>query len=125
MTKVRRRTLLALLAAGLTATAVPQAAQAEVAETPTPYRLVLPEPTGPYKIGTTELHLVDRTRTDPWGSGSSRELMASVWYPAIPIGHGPRTPYAPAGVAAPLADELGGREPRRHDAVRLPAGRAE
>ncbi|TWD81140.1 hypothetical protein FB561_2244 [Kribbella amoyensis] len=64
----------------------------------------MPAPSGPYPIGTTELHLVDKNRKDPWGSGSARAVMASVWYPALPIG--PTAPYAPAKVAAPLADEL-------------------
>ncbi|MCQ6563392.1 alpha/beta hydrolase family protein [Paenibacillus mendelii] len=45
-------------------------------------RFNLPEPTGPYKVGTTELHLVDRGRPDPWVQGKTRELMVSVWYPA-------------------------------------------
>lgn len=58
MTIVRRRTLLALVTAGATAIALPQTAGAtQPSSAPAaPYRLVLPEPTGPYKIGTTELH---------------------------------------------------------------------
>lgn len=124
MTTVGRRTLLALVAAGLTATAIPQTAPAaQAAQTPESYRLVLPEPTGPYPIGTTELHLVDKTRKDPWGSGSPRELMASVWYPALPVGHGPRTPYAPPKAAVPLADELGsfiGLKPGQIDCAGTP-----
>ncbi|MGA8942005.1 MAG: FtsX-like permease family protein [Thermoactinomyces sp.] len=44
--------------------------------------LDLPEPTGQYKVGTTEMHLVDNHRTDPWMDNKTRELMISVWYPA-------------------------------------------
>ncbi|MDF2663770.1 MAG: FtsX-like permease family protein [Paenibacillus sp.] len=45
-------------------------------------RFSLPEPTGPYTIGTTALHLIDRGRPDPWMGGKTRELMVSIWYPA-------------------------------------------
>ncbi|BCJ39652.1 lipase [Actinoplanes ianthinogenes] len=49
----------------------------------TPGRLTLPGPTGPYRIGVADLHLVDRSRPDPnAGPGRPRELMVSVWYPA-------------------------------------------
>ncbi|MFZ0191334.1 MAG: alpha/beta hydrolase [Streptosporangiaceae bacterium] len=48
----------------------------------TPY---LPEPTGPFPVGTTSLYLKDVSRPDPWAAGvSARELMASLWYPATP-----------------------------------------
>jgi dienelactone hydrolase len=57
---------------------------------PTPY---LPEPTGPYPAGTTSLWLTDTSRPDPWAAGvNARELMVSVWYPAVPAG-GPRARY--------------------------------
>lgn len=44
----------------------------------------LPEPTGPYPVGTTKLHLVDRTRPETFTPNASdhRELMIQVWYPA-------------------------------------------
>ncbi|YCK38484.1 alpha/beta hydrolase family protein [Actinomadura sp. ATCC 39365] len=43
----------------------------------------LPAPTGPYPIGKVDLHLVDRSRPDPWVAGRDvRELMVSIWYPA-------------------------------------------
>lgn len=46
-------------------------------------RLTLPEPTGPYPVGTVALHLRDTSRPDPSaGPGAFRELMAAVWYPA-------------------------------------------
>ena len=49
---------------------------------PTP---CLPVPTGPYPVGTASVWLTDTSRPDPWVSGvNARELMVSVWYPAVP-----------------------------------------
>jgi dienelactone hydrolase len=43
----------------------------------------LPEPTGPFPVGTTSLWLTDTSRPDPWAADVSvRELMVSLWYPA-------------------------------------------
>jgi hypothetical protein len=58
-------------------------------------RPLLPDPTGPYRVGTTELHLVDPGRRDPWLSERRRELMVSVWYPASASWSRttPRAPY--------------------------------
>jgi dienelactone hydrolase len=57
---------------------------------PTPY---LPEPTGPYPAGTASVWLTDTSRPDPWVSGvNARELMVSLWYPAVPS-DGPRARY--------------------------------
>lgn len=55
----------------------------------------LPEPTGPYAIGTLTYHWVDPSRpelltADP---GDRRELMAQVWYPAEGKPSGPGAPY--------------------------------
>jgi len=45
----------------------------------------LPEPTGPYPVGTTSVWLTDTSRPDPWAPGvNARELMVSLWYPAAP-----------------------------------------
>src|SRR5580700_8661747 len=45
----------------------------------------LPEPTGPYLAGTASVWLTDTSRPDPWVSGvDARELMVSLWYPAVP-----------------------------------------
>jgi predicted dienelactone hydrolase len=53
----------------------------------------LPAPTGPSPVGTTSLHLTDGSRPDPWATGqNSRELMVSVWYPAVPS-DGPTAQY--------------------------------
>ena len=58
------------------------AGDASVAPGHTPY---LPEPTGPGPVGTTSLYLSDASRPDPWAAGvSARELMVSLWYPAVP-----------------------------------------
>lgn len=43
-----------------------------------------PEPTGPYKIGTTNFHLVDKSRLEEYTKDPNdhRELMIQIWYPA-------------------------------------------
>ncbi|MFB4317761.1 alpha/beta hydrolase family protein [Actinomadura sp. 21ATH] len=66
----------------------------------------LPEPTGRQPIGTTELHLVDHGRTDPWVEGRTRELMVSVWYPARRTAAARTAPYLRPGVAG-LLDRSG------------------
>lgn len=46
--------------------------------------LSLPGPTGRYRVGTTVLHLVDGSRTDPLASTPrKREVMIRLWYPAV------------------------------------------
>ncbi|MFG1833909.1 alpha/beta hydrolase family protein [Micromonospora chersina] len=66
-----------------------------------PARLRLPAPTGPYSVGTVDLHLVDRSRADPWtATPAHRELMVSLWYPAIGVGRFPRAPHMTTGAAA-------------------------
>jgi Platelet-activating factor acetylhydrolase, isoform II len=53
----------------------------------------LPEPTGSCPVGTTSLWLTDVSRPDPWAEGvNGRELMVSVWYPAV-AGGGRRAGY--------------------------------
>src|ERR687894_701611 len=63
------------------------AAYAEPAATPTTappaVRPTLPPPAGRDRVGVVPLHLVDRSRSDPWVSSQPvRELMVSLWYPA-------------------------------------------
>src|SRR5436189_1947812 len=43
----------------------------------------LPEPTGPYRIGTAIFHLADTSRPDSLSKkpGQFRELMFQLWYP--------------------------------------------
>ncbi|MGH3289784.1 MAG: hypothetical protein ACRDPD_34750, partial [Streptosporangiaceae bacterium] len=58
------------------------AADALAGQGHTPY---LPEPTGPGPVGTTSLWLTDTSRPDPWAAeAAARELMVSLWYPAVP-----------------------------------------
>ncbi|MFD9966298.1 alpha/beta hydrolase family protein [Amycolatopsis sp. NPDC058986] len=64
--------------------------------------LSLPDPGGPYPIGRQVLHLVDTGRADPWRPAQRRELMVSMWYPAVPVGK-PSTWVTPAESAAMIA----------------------
>ncbi|OOC06814.1 alpha/beta hydrolase [Amycolatopsis azurea DSM 43854] len=68
-----------------------------------PVRLGLPAPTGPYAVGSTDLHLIDHSRQDPWVPGAVRELMVTVRYPALPSGK-PKAPYMAPGVAKVVAE---------------------
>jgi dienelactone hydrolase len=106
---IQRRIIAAALATAFAALAVPVAARvsppAAVAAASTPYRVVLPEPTGPYGIGTTEVHLTDARRADPWQPGKRRELMVSVWYPTRGT-HRQFAPYAGPAVAPALGAEM-------------------
>ncbi|MBM7172107.1 alpha/beta hydrolase [Streptomyces sp. G44] len=55
--------------------------------------LSLPRPTGRYAVGRDTLHLVDKSRRDPWApSAQARELMVSLYYPGR-RGGGHPTPY--------------------------------
>lgn len=57
-------------------------------------RLALPAPTGPHRVGEVSLHLVDRSRPDPWlPEQGQRELMVSVFYPADRTAGRPAAPY--------------------------------
>ncbi|MBB5856710.1 alpha/beta hydrolase family protein [Amycolatopsis umgeniensis] len=97
MTRIPGR--IGVLAAALALPAVLIAPSASAA----PVRFSLPAPTGPYAVGSTDLHLVDRSRQDPWVPGSSRELMVTVRYPALPSGK-PKAPYMAPGVAKVVAE---------------------
>ncbi|WP_364704188.1 alpha/beta hydrolase family protein [Streptomyces ossamyceticus] len=69
--------------------------------------LELPRPTGPFTVGRTELSLRDAARADPWVVGERRELMVSLWYPAVP-GRGARpAPYMTERESAALLELLG------------------
>ncbi|MEU4474068.1 acetylhydrolase [Micromonospora sp. NPDC023888] len=102
---------------------------------PGPVRLTLPQPTGPYPVGTVSLHLVDRSRPDPLaGPRRYRELMVSVWYPARDVRQHPLAPWMTAASLRMLLDSAGfdpdaalapltaGHEgaPVRHPGRRLP-----
>ncbi|EPH43929.1 alpha/beta hydrolase [Streptomyces aurantiacus] len=73
----------------------------------------LPRPTGPFAVGRDTLHLVDKSRKDPWvPSAGARELMASMYYPARGAGGRP-TAYTSEKAARELLAyyELDGRVP--------------
>jgi hypothetical protein len=66
-----------------------------------PARLTLPAPTGPYPVGTVDLHLIAHSRANPWtATPPYRELMVSLWYPATNVDHFPRAPHMLPGAAA-------------------------
>jgi predicted dienelactone hydrolase len=66
-------------------------------------RLSLPSPTGPHRVGTVALHLVDDTRRDPWVPAHPyRELMVQLWYPAARTTGDLRARYIPAAAGALL-----------------------
>lgn len=59
-------------------------------------QLDLPAPTGPHAVGRTTLRWVDTSRPE-WltpDAGDYREVVAEVWYPALP-GRSPRAAYFP------------------------------
>jgi predicted dienelactone hydrolase len=55
----------------------------------------LPNPSGPYEIGTLTYHWVDASRQEVFSSDpkARRELMVQVWYPAKKDSSSPRAPY--------------------------------
>ncbi|WP_026400341.1 alpha/beta hydrolase family protein [Actinomadura rifamycini] len=95
-----------LAGCGLSAAGPVAAEKAGAAETAAPATFTLPPPTGPRAVGTTELHLVDAGRPDPWTPDRDRELMISVWYPAAKGAHGDRpvAPFLRPGVARLFTD---------------------
>ncbi|MEU3338859.1 hypothetical protein [Streptomyces sp. NPDC006668] len=63
--------------------------------------LTLPAPRGRYATGESSFRLVDGQRADPWVAGRPyRELMISVFYPAVHTGGRPFTKQFPPAVAA-------------------------
>jgi dienelactone hydrolase len=98
-----------------------------------PVRMTLPGPSGPFPVGTTELHLVDHDRIDPW-SAKPRELMISLAYPAWPstrpVAHHLTPGVADfydrnsgqAGITPGMADFAGTRSHARIDAPRWATG---
>ncbi|MEU8123017.1 lipase [Spirillospora sp. NPDC049024] len=106
---VSRRLLPAAAVLPLVLTACGASAHAVKTAGTAPATFELPRPTGPHRaVGTTELHLVDAGRPDPWVPGRTRELMVGVWYPAARAS-GPAAPYLRPGVARALSqvDALG------------------
>lgn len=68
--------------------------------------ILLPKPTGSHNIGTTDLHLIDHERLDPWTEEENRELMISIWYPAKKSYEGQRAPYMQSKAAEHIDQNL-------------------
>ncbi|MEU9886311.1 lipase [Sphaerisporangium sp. NPDC051011] len=84
--------------AGLAVLVLAVSLPAARADAGSPIGVNLPAPGGPYPIGTVAMRLVDRSRPDPLVAAKPyRELMISLWYPAV-AGGGPLAPHM-----APLA----------------------
>ncbi|QGQ20506.1 hydrolase [Cellulomonas sp. JZ18] len=105
----RRRLLTAALLAagiGLVGSAAPVAAHPGHPPATAGYRL--PAPTGPERLGTVALHLVDTTRTDPWvPSQPVREIMVQLWYPAQRTHGHPVSPWLSPGAVPHFAEAFG------------------
>ncbi len=84
-------------------------------------RLTLWAPTGPYAIGTVQLHLVEHSRRDPWVPARPREVMISIWFPAPSAGSYPSAPWMPKPAANLFLDQLVGSLPSR--GVHLPGSK--
>ncbi|MFF5126908.1 alpha/beta hydrolase family protein [Streptomyces syringium] len=81
----------------------------------------LPSPTGKQLIGTKSLHLVDTGRTDPWKpEAGHRQLMASLWYPALRSSARP-APYASAALSTAIFGTDALAAIRTHATVNAPA----
>ncbi|WP_326938467.1 alpha/beta hydrolase family protein [Amycolatopsis rifamycinica] len=69
--------------------------------------LALAKPTGDRPVGTTSLYLKDTSRPDPWmPSVPYRELMVSLFYPAVPT-PGPKKQFMTEAEAKAVFDEAG------------------
>ncbi|MEU9481467.1 Tat pathway signal protein [Streptomyces sp. NPDC048191] len=120
-----RRALAACAVAALCAltAALPAAADTGASPAPSSARpLSLPAPSGRYRVGEVDLHLVDHSRPDPWRSGQGRrELMVSVYYPATHTAGRPAAPYMLPEAATHFADVTANGYLDLH----VPAGRAD
>jgi len=67
----------------------------------------VPNPTGPYAVGTTGWELRDESRHEIWsGRKESRRFLLRAWYPALPSAGDERAPWMEsAGVYAPALAE--------------------
>jgi predicted dienelactone hydrolase len=86
------------------ASAAPSAAPSAPGTSPL---LELPRPTGPFAVGRTVLALRDASRADPWVARQRRELMVSLWYPAVPARGARPAPYMTERESAALLELLG------------------
>lgn len=114
-------------AVALPATALPAHAAAPTTPAASPQpaapavpALELPAPTGRFAVGSSVLHLVDRSRPDPWvPTADGRELMVTMHYPAARGTQGPPAPYVDEAVARIVLSGVGVTDPA---AVRAVAG---
>ncbi|GAA3923822.1 lipase [Actinomadura viridis] len=111
-------------AAGATAKSTGPAARARAVSDLQEARGRLPRPTGAFRVGTTAFHLVDRARRDPWAPERARELMISVWYPAVPGGGG-GTGAAVPHMTAKAAAHFGSAEGAATTNLGMPPGKAD
>ncbi|MEJ8640856.1 hypothetical protein WKI68_04095 [Streptomyces sp. MS1.HAVA.3] len=96
-----------LLLAAPGALATPAAAATAPATVPaSTSRLELPRPTGAFAVGRDTLHLVDRERKDPWVPTADRELLLSLYYPAL-AHTGTPAPYMAVPEAKALLTDRG------------------
>src|SRR3954462_13086665 len=108
---------------------MPAFARAVEAPAPAVLRPTLPPPTGNQHIGVVPLHLVDRSRPDPWVSSQRvRELMVSVWYPARRTHAQPVYPWLPPSAWERFGQDNGAppgsvRVPLTHARVDAPVDR--
>ncbi|WP_370416301.1 alpha/beta hydrolase family protein [Streptomyces fradiae] len=80
--------------------------------------LELPAPTGRFAVGSSVLHLVDRSRPDPWvPTADGRELMVTMHYPAARGTQGPPAPYVSEEVARTVLSGVGVTDPASVKAV--------
>lgn len=86
-------------------------------------RLTLSAPTGPHAIGTVQLHLVDYSRRDPWVPSRPRELMISIWYPAVSAGSYPQAPWMPQRAGTLFLSQLVGSLPSSGGRLPPPSGK--
>ncbi|SEM44061.1 acetylhydrolase [Streptacidiphilus jiangxiensis] len=113
---LNRRTVIAssLLGSAALLLGTPTRASASAADA-SGVTLTLPAPTGPHPVGRHELYLVDDSRPDPWNPAKFpvRELMLTLYYPAVAIGGTGPAPQLPSQVAtvfgalAPQGSEQG------------------
>ena len=88
-----RLTLVCLCAFLLAACEAEQSLESESehgAEAVAGEKMVLPEPTGPYKVGVAEFSFTDANREELFKPGSQRRLHARIYYPADEVLGAPR-----------------------------------
>ena len=87
----------------------------------TAVELHLPAPGGPLPVGTTDLHLVDHGRVDPWLPPSgARELMVTLWYPTRLGGPRRPAPWMPRLAADHYLARISGRDTPLAQLPRVP-----